>query len=170
MPACATCGGGAVTTPTPFAYASTDLVAAAWVAGIPGFTASGVGSQLPAVEAEWAQGGYVVVPFTVGGTPMDSAPVQRPVVQVECWATVPDSDKLPWRKAQNLADQIRMATYDRGYASRRPLHLPAPYPVAWVQSAKVLTHPKRIWSDAADYAGVTFDLFLIWIAAGENVP
>jgi hypothetical protein len=155
---------------TAYPLASTDLVCQAWIAGIPGFTASGVGAQLPAAEAEWAAGGYVVVPFTVGGTPMDTAPVQRPVVQVECWATVPNSDKLPWRKAQNLADQIRMASYDRGYASPRPLQLPAPYPVAWVRSVKVLTHPKRIWSDAGDYAGVVFDLWLMWIAEGENIP
>lgn len=155
---------------TPPALATNELVAIAWVAGIPGFTASGVGDQLPASEMEWAEGGYVVVPFTVGGTPMDSAPVQRPVVSVQCWATVPNSDKLPWRKAGNLADQIRLATYDRGYASRRPLRLPDPYPICWVQVAKVLTHPQRIFSDAGDYAGFSFDLYLTWISQGERIP
>jgi hypothetical protein len=155
---------------TPFAYASTELVAISWIAGIDGFTASGVGDQLPAAEVDWAEGGYVVVPFTVGGTPQGNAPVRRPVVQVECWATVPNSDKLPWRKAGNLADQIQFATYDRGYAPRRPLQLPPPYPIAWVQSAKALTHPQRIWSDLGDYAGFSFDLYLTWVAQGENVP
>jgi hypothetical protein len=159
-----------VTTPPLPVYASTDLVAAAWISGIPGLTASGVGDQLPAVEAEWAAGGYIVVPFTVGGTPMDNAPVQRPVVQVECWYTIPGSDKLPWRMAQNLADQVRMATYDRGYASRRPLQLPAPYPIAWVQSARPLTHPMRVWSDEGDYAGVLFSLELIWVQQGQIIP
>lgn len=161
-----------MTTPlrTPPPIASNSEVARAWIAGIPGLTAAGVGEQLPASEYEWANGGYVVVPFTVGGTPMDSGDVQRPVVQVECWYTIPNSDKLPWRMAENLADQIRLATYDRGYASRRPLNLPAPYPIAWVQSARALTHPMRVWSDIGDYAGVLFSLELIWVQQGERIP
>lgn len=154
----------------PRLIASTELVVQAWIRGIPGLTASGVGSQLPAVEQEWADGGYIVVPFTVGGTPMDSAPVQRPVVQVECWATVPDSDKLPWLKAANLAEQVRLAAYDRTYASARPLQLGGGYPTAWVRAVKPMTHPRRVWSDQGDYAGYLMDLYLMWISAGENLP
>jgi hypothetical protein len=155
---------------TPPLIASNSLVAQTYIATIPGLTAAGVGDQLPASEMEWADGGYVVVPFTVGGTPMGSAPVRRPVVQVECWYTIPNSDKLPWRMAENLADQIMLATDDRGYAGRRPLNLPAPYPIAWVQSARALTHPMRVWSDIGDYAGVLFSLELIWVQQGEIIP
>jgi len=157
-----------VTTPAPIA--STELVAQAWIRGVPGLTASGVGSQLPAAEKEWAAGGYIVVPVTVGGTPMDSGPVNRPVVQVECWATVLNSDKLPWRVAANLADQVRLATYDRTGASQRPLQLGAGYPTCWVRTIKPMTHPRRIWSDEGDYAGYQMDLYLMWISAGENLP
>jgi hypothetical protein len=96
--------------------------------------------------------------------------LRRPVVQVECWATVPGSDKLPWRMAGNLADQVRLACYDRGYTSPRPLVLPDGYPVAWVRSVKPLTHPRRIWSDQGDYAGFALDLYFTWISQTENLP
>lgn len=154
----------------PRLLATTELVAVAWIAGIQGFTASGVGTQLPDDETSWADGGYVVLPVTVGGTPQANAPIFQPVVQVECWATVPGSDKLPWLMAANLAEQISMATYDRSGAFNRPLTLPDGYPVAWVKSARLLTHPRRVWSDVGDYAGYVFDLYLMWIAAGENLP
>ena len=155
---------------TPTLYPTTSLVAVAWIASIPGLTASGVGTQLPADEMSWAPGGYIVVPFTVGGTPMQNAPVARPVVQAECWATVPNAPDLPWNMAENLAEQIRMATYDRTGVFGRTLTLPAGYPNAWVRSAGVLTHPKRVWSDAGDYAGFLIDLRLTWVAASERIP
>lgn len=155
---------------TPRLLATTELVAISWIRGIRDLTASGVGSQLPADEYEWAAGGYIVVPVTVGGTPMDSAPVQRPVVQVECWATNPSSARLPWLKAANLAEQVRLAAYDRTYWSPRPLELGNGYPLAWVRSARLLTHPRRVWSDAGDYAGYIADLQLMWVAQGENLP
>jgi hypothetical protein len=150
-------------------YATTELVAVAWISGIPGLTASGVGEQLPAAEAEWAAGGFVVVPVTVGGTPHSSMPVQRPVVQVETWATIPGSDKLPWLKAAQLAEQIRIGSYDRTGAFGRPITLPGTYPTAWVKAATILTQPRRIWSDLGDYAGYTFDLLLHFVAAGEVI-
>lgn len=155
---------------TPPLYATNTLVAVAWIASIPGLTASGVGPQLPADETSWGDGGYIVVPFSVGGTPMAMAPVARPVVQVECWATIPNSPDLPWNMAENLAEQVRMATYDRSGAFSRRLTLPDGYPNARVIAAMVLTHPKRVWSDAGDYAGFLLDVQLTWVAAGEQIP
>ena len=149
--------------------ATSELVAVAWVGSIESLTASGVGTQLPADETTWAAGGYVVVPVTVGGTPHPVIPLQRPVCQVECWATNAGSDKLPWGKAANLAEQIRMATYDRTGAYGRPLTLGPGYPAARVKSAVILTQPRRVWSDAGDYAGFLFDLALQFVAAGEVV-
>lgn len=150
-------------------YATTELVAVAWVAGIPGLTASGAGTQLPATEAEWAEGGFIVVPTTVGGAPHSSMPVQRPVVQCECWATIPESDQLPWLMAANLAEQVRLATYDRSGAFGRALHIGDGYPTAWVKAATILTQPRRVWSDLGSYAGYTFDLLLTYVAAGEVI-
>jgi hypothetical protein len=154
-------------------YATTEKVAVAWIASIPGLTAAGVGTQLPAAETEWGSAdgtpGYVVVPVTVGGTPMANAPVQRPVVQVECWATIPGSDYLPWNAAAQLPEQIRMATYDRSGAFSRLLDLGPGYPSARVLAATILTQPRRVWSDEGDYAGFLFNLMLQFVAAGEEI-
>lgn len=148
-----------------------DMVAVEWIATIPGLTADGVATQLPSDETTWAAHGFVVVPVTVGGTPHMYAPIRRVVVQVECWATVPGSDRLPWWKANQLAEQIRAGTYDR-YTFGRALAIQAggvTYPGASAKSVQMLTEPRRIWSDVGDYAGYTFDLRLDWVQAGEVI-
>lgn len=151
---------------------NTDLVAVAWIRSIPGLTADGVATQLPSDESTWAENGFVVVPTAVGGTPGNNLPVRNPVCQVETWGTVPGSDKLPWGIPAGLAEQIRLATYDRA-AFARPLPITAgsvTYPPAHVLGATVVTEPRRIWSDAGDFAGYALDLLLTWVAAGEVMP
>lgn len=153
-------------------HPDTDLVACAWIRSIPGLVADGVATQLPSDETKWAANGFVVVPLQVGGTPHSTMPLRRPVVQVECWGTVPGSDKLPWGIPTQLCEQIRMGCLDRNTFSRL-LPITAngvTYPSARVLSAKMLTEPRRIWSDIGDYAGKQFDLALQWISAeGETV-
>ncbi len=152
-------------------HSSNDLVAVAWIRSIPGLVADGVATQLPADETAWAANGFVVVPLQVGGTPHATIPLRRPVVQVETWATVPGSDKLPWGIANQLAEQIRAGTYDRT-AFGRLLTITAggvSYPYARVKSAKMMTEPRRVWHDTGDYAGYLFDLALQWTSAGEEV-
>ena len=154
-----------MTLPTP----TTDLVSVAWVASIPGLTADGVGNVLPPDDSLWAHAGYVLVPATVGGSPWSTGPVRRPVCQVECWATTPGSSRPPWGKAAQLAEQIRLATYDR-HNFGRPLPISnngVAYAGARVLGAMMLTEPRRVWGDVADYAGYVLDLQLDWIAAGE---
>jgi hypothetical protein len=155
----------------PPSYATSRLVAAAWIASIPDLTASGVGNQLPANESTWAQGGYVVVPATVGGTPHMYAPLRRPVCQVECWATVLNSATLPWAMAADLCEQIYRATLDR-HTFGGLLTITddgVPYPDAMVRAATVLTEPHQMWSDVGDYAGWSFDLQLQWIQQNEVI-
>lgn len=153
-------------------HTTTDLVAVAWIASIPGLVADGVASQLPADENKWAANGFIVVPTSVGGSPMRSVPVHMPVIQVECWGTVPGSAKLPWGIPDQLAAQIYRGTLDRTTFGRL-LNITAgglTYPSARVKSAEMLTEPRRIWHDTGDYAGKTFDLKLTWIAQGEDIP
>ena len=148
---------------------TTDLVAPAWVATIAGLTADGVGTQLPPDDRTWAANGYILVPATVGGTPHSSGPVRRPVCQVECWATTPGSSRPPWQKAAQLAEQIRLATYDRrNFGRALPITLNGvTFAGARVLGAMMLTEPRRVWGDVADYGAYIFDLQLDWIAAGE---
>ncbi len=153
-------------------HAETDLVAVAWIASVPGLVADGVATSLPSDETKWAANGFVVVPMAVGGTPHSNMALRRPVVQVECWGTVPGSDKLPWGIPSQLAEQIRAGTYDRTTFGRL-LTITAgsvSYPIARVLSARMMTEPRRIWHDTGDYAGKSFDLALQWVSAGEEVP
>jgi hypothetical protein len=152
-------------------HSPTDLVAVAWIASIPGLVADGVATQLPADETKWAANGFVVVPTQVGGTPHSSIPVRRPVCQVETWGTVPGSDRLPWGIPSQLAEQIRMGTYDRTTFGRAlDIHAGSvAYPAAHVLAAQMMTEPRRIWSDIGDYCGFTFDILLHYVAAGEVI-
>jgi hypothetical protein len=152
-------------------FVSSDLVCVQWIASIPGFTADGVGTELPPDDTTWSAHGYVVVPTTVGGTPHSTIPMRRPVVQVECRAVLPGSDIPPWGMAADLADQIRSATYDRNNFGRL-LTISVEgvaYPDAMVRSVKMLTEPHRMYGDSADYAGISFDLAFQWIQVGEVV-
>ena len=97
----------------PPAHTSSRLVFTAWIATIADLSADGVGNTLPPDDTTWAAHGYIVVPTVVGGSPHATMPLRRPVGQVECWATIPGSDKLPWNMAADLAEQIRIGTYDR---------------------------------------------------------
>jgi hypothetical protein len=157
-----------VTTP---AYVPNDLVFVAWIKTITGLTADGVATQLPADDTGWSANGFVVVPTTVGGSPHQTAPLRRPVGQVECWANNPGSDKLPWGKANQLAEQIRHGTYDRTNFGRALAitNGPVAYPTASVKSAQIMTEPRRVWSDAGDYAGFVFDLALQWVQIGDVI-
>lgn len=160
-----------MTTPVAQRHATTDLVAVAWLRTLPGLVADGVSNQLPADEKSWAANGFVVVPMTVGGTPASTAPIRRPVVQVETWGTVPGSDKLPWGIPSQLCEQIRMGCLERQNIGRLLLISAGglTYPNARVLSATMLTEPKRVLHDAGDYAGNLFNLGLQWVSAGETI-
>jgi len=152
-------------------HATNDLVAVAWISSIPGLTADGVSTQLPPDDTTWAKNGWIVIPATVGGSPHSVMPLRRPVCQVECWAVTPGSGIPPWGKAADLAEQVRMATYDRhnfGRGLAVSLNGVA-YPAARALSAKILTEPHRVYGDQADYAGVSFDIAFQWVQTGEIV-
>jgi hypothetical protein len=153
-------------------HSTADLVCVAWLRTVPGLTADVVATQLPADENKWAANGAVTVPLRVGGTPHSTIALKRPVVQVDCWGTVPGSDKIPWGIADQLCEQIRMGCLDRT-AFNRPLAITAgglTYPGARVLSAKMLTEPRRIWGDQGEYGGFTFNVALQFISAGEEIP
>jgi len=153
-------------------HATNDLVAVQWLRTLPTLVADVIATQLPSDETKWAANGAVVVPAHVGGTPHRNMALRRPVMQVETWGTVPGSDKLPWGIPNQLCEQIRAGTYDRT-SFGRALFITAgsvQYPLARVKSARFLTEPRRIWSDAGDYAGYLFNLELQWVSAGEEVP
>lgn len=156
--------------------ANDEIVAVAWLASAAGLSAAMVGPVLPpdvdanGSVASWIQTGFVTV-SVVGGNPDPLLPVSRPVVQVDCWATLPGSNKPPWNLALALSRAVLRATWDR-HTIPRPL---APvvngvvYPTAVVQSATIATSFRRMYDDEADYARVTGDLQLSWVMAHDTL-
>jgi hypothetical protein len=153
-----------------------ELVAAAWIGTVPGLSAAMVGTQLPPdVDSEgnvaaWVTTGFVTV-AVAGGTPDALLPVNRPVIQVDCWATVPGSNKPPWFRAAAIAGAIRRATWDR-YRISRPLAIEVngvSYPAAVVRSAYLATSFRRLYDDAGDYARYQADLALDWVTVNDRL-
>src|SRR5258708_12062406 len=108
-----------------------ELVAIAWIGWMPGITTSIVATQLPepankdGSAADWVikpPYGFVTV-AVVGGGEDPELPIYRPVLQVDCWATKPGSNKPPWFRANRMAQAISAATRDRHPLNRR---LPIP--------------------------------------------
>lgn len=160
---------------------SDDLVAAAWIGSIPGFTTAMTGRKLPpdtllpdsngnTLPAPWLQTGFVTV-AVVGGTPDPLLPVHRPVIEVKCWATLPGSNDPPWEWAKALGTAILHATWDRFTISRRlvPQLDGVTYPAVSVQSAYMATHFRPLFADVADYACIQGDLALSWTGACDLI-
>lgn len=143
----------------PVLRANSELVAQAWLAGVSGLSGQMVASTLPQDTSKWADSGFVTV-HVVGGTPGLYLPVRSPVVQVDCWAVSPSSNKPPWGKAANLAELIDVGC--RAQNSERRVTLPGNFPEARVLAAYLVTEPRRMYGDAADYAHYMFDLALNW--------
>ncbi len=164
---------------SPLAPVPTDeLVAVAWIGSIPGISPQMVATQLPedanadGTPADWvaARRGFITV-TVVGGSPEPILPISKPVLQVDCWAVIPGSNKPPWGVANRLAEAIKHATWDRVTASRRLAITvkDVQYPPAVVLAARLATQPRRMWSDEGDYARYQCDLALDWIIPGYTI-
>lgn len=165
-----------MTTPVLPLDGSDELVAISWLGSIPGLSPAMVGTQLPpdvnpdGTVASWVSTGFVTV-AVAGGNPDPLLPVNRAVIQVDCWATTPGSNKPPWPDAAAIAAVIRRATWDR-YRISRPLALSVngvPYPKAVVQSAYLATSFRRLYDDAGDYARLQADLALSWVTVNDRL-
>jgi hypothetical protein len=158
------------------------LVAAAWLATIPGFTADMTGERLPPDvlppdlegrirPAPWLKTGFITVQVVGGG--VDSyLPRHNPVIGVDCWCSQPGSNDPPWRMAEALGEAIWLATLQRtGF--NRPLTPEANgvvYPVAVVQGVYLATPFRRLYDDAADYARLQANVALSWVMPSLTIP
>ena len=122
------------------------------------------------IAAPWVKTGFVQVEV-VGGSPDPLLPVRRPVLSVTCWTTVLGSNRPPWDQAYAMGSAILKATWDRHTINRllTPVINGVAYEPAQVQGAKMLTQFRRGYSDVADFANVTADLWLSWIAVGDRI-
>jgi len=150
---------------------NTELVAVAWLGSLPGLSTQMVATQLPDDVTKWAKTGFVVV-TVVGGIIDAYMPVSLPVLQVDCYAVVPGSNKPPWFMANNLAMIIQRGCWERRSINRL-LTITArgiTYPSATVLTAYLTTPPRRLYEDPGDLARYQFDLALTWITSGDQFP
>lgn len=145
----------------PTLHPTTELVAQHWLSSLPTFAGGMVATSLPGDATKWAENGFITV-TTVGGSPDIDIPMRRPVVQVDCWANTPQSNKPAWNKANNLAERVLAALQHP--SSARTVVLPGEYADAQVQSAYALTEPRKVPDDPAGYAHYTFDIHIHWSA------
>lgn len=141
-------------------HPTNELVAVTWLKGITDL-GSRVATTLPTDTATWSASGFVQV-TTVGGTPEITMPVAKPVLSVDCWAVAPNTGNPPWNKANQLAEYVRTAVHAHA-ETPRTVDLPSTYNDARVLTAYMLTEPRRIRNDDADYAHYSFDLHISWV-------
>lgn len=147
---------------------TSELVVVAWLKGLD-FIGSNVATQLPADNSSWSASGFLVV-TPAGGSSSASAggdssmylPIGGPVMSLDCWAVSPNSSKPPWNKAFQMAQRIRMYALETPELVARNVTLSATYYPAHVYSAWPLNEPRRIPSDPANYAHVSFDMEFRW--------
>ena len=140
-----------------------------WVASIPGFSPQMVATQLPAVS-QWSSTGFVTV-SVVGGTPHPDLPLSQPVIQVDCYAVKPNSNKPNWLMAASLASALRYACWDR-VTFPRLLSISSngkAYPSAAVRSAYMTIQPRRVYADPGDYARYSTDIALVWAMTNDRL-
>lgn len=153
---------------------TSDMVAVAWLGGVPGLLPSLVATTLPRDHTTWATSGFVTVAAIAGTTHM-YLPVRQPVTQVDCWAVNPNSNQPPWGKANQFAERIRshVEEHPRPTSFYRLLTFPqGDYHGAQVTQAIMRTEPRRgivqgisPTGDEASYAHYLFDLELWWRVA-----
>ena len=142
-------------------HATDELVAMAWLASIPGFSPSIVGTQTPQKSESWAATGFLVVTGGVGGGLLgDQGALHAPVVQVDAFA-VPagGGGKPPWGRANTLLETIIRAAYD---APARTLTLPAGFPTVRVLDVLPESTPRRVPGEPTPIARYTLDLSFYW--------
>jgi len=142
---------------------NSELVAVAWVRGVPGIPAGAVGTTLPGDSNAWPDG-FVQI-GVVGGSPGRDVPERRPVLQLDFWAA--GGSRPAWGRANQLAERIVEHCYSSTVSAATPVQrfvaLPAGYLGARVQTAEVLREPRRLPADEARYARYSLDLLLTWV-------
>ncbi|MBT2365242.1 hypothetical protein J7E88_07885 [Streptomyces sp. ISL-10] len=152
-------------------YANSEIVARAWLLGLPGIPAGKVNTTLPQDKSSWSETGFVQIAVT-GGSPTTENSLRRPVITATCWAVNPASKnspapnmqpgKAPWGKANDLAEAIvRGCEAENG---RGVTLSPAAAPGAQVLQAWVLSEPRRSpVQDGNPVARYVVDFQIAWV-------
>jgi hypothetical protein len=168
----------------PLQHPTSELVAAAWIAAMTPIPAAMVATQPPQDVTQWTSyvaifGGtgdirQFVTVRGVGGTPQLEVPIRKPVIEVKCYATNPGSNKPPWFAANQTAEIIFLAAYNRQLNEfGRALAIASGnvnYNGANVMQMVVHTEPRRLYGDVRNYAVYQMDLGMTWREIGLTIP
>lgn len=151
---------------TTLLHPTTELVAQAWLATIPGIAAGMVATQLPD-NSSIAASGFVTV-AGVGGTPATDVPMGQPVLSIDTWATnsgIPGrtTSKVPWGKAAALAQLVFLATFNPALGQQSLAMPVAGFASARVLSPRALTEPRRAYGDQGQYAHYVMNVLIPWV-------
>jgi hypothetical protein len=138
-----------------------ELVAVSWLKTV---SDTSVATELPQDSTTWASAGFTQV-TSVGGTPDNDIPIAAPVLSLDFWAApaVTGSGKPQWNMANARAEVVRAAVLDHRAVPTVLTDFPAVYSDARVLGAQLLSEPRRIRGDEADYAHYQCDLRLWWV-------
>lgn len=144
-------------------FPTSELVAKAWILGLPGVPSGAVATALPEDTAAWTAGFVQVV--ALDGSPQLYLKKREIVLDITCWYQPKVAgNKPPWNKAAQLAENV----FDGGYADalvvqRLLTTLPAAY-----ENARVLAfmpgEVEKRGQDEAGNAAFGFEAEMHWIA------
>lgn len=133
-----------------------ELVAIWWLKSVAEVPVDQVAGTVPARSEEFAQNGFVQVQSAGGDRDIDTF-MRNSDIQIDCWAYNADSQKVPWGKANQLAEQVLAGTLHPA----RVVELPESYDNALVRSVYPIAEPQRIPSEG-DFARYSFNLTFVW--------
>lgn len=142
-------------------HPNTELVAVAWLKGL-AYLGNRVATELPRDNTTWSASGFVTVAAAGGSAPLH-VPWRQGVVDVSAWGVAPSSGRPPWAQAAALVEAIVAGTLEHTVVPRRVTMPNASYAPAFVRSAHIVSEPRRVPGDAADYARYSLDLALDWV-------
>jgi hypothetical protein len=139
-----------------------ETAALTWVRSVTSLASTKVATTLPDPTG-WAghAAGFVTV-SSVSGGPLVDIPVRPSRIQVSAWATLTDSQQVPWRRAAELAEEIVRACQVFTPVSLTPGSPLAAYDELVVMQATALTDQRRVTGDPARHARYDVDVALTW--------
>lgn len=140
-----------------------ELVAIHWIKGVPGVPVDLVATTVPERSDEFAKSGFIQVASAGGDRDIETG-MRNSNITVSSWAYNPDSQKVPWGKANNLLELILAGTEEDGRVpsrAARRLTLPAQYNDARVRTVYPIGEPQRI-PEEGDFARYSMTLVIVW--------
>ena len=148
--------------------ANSELVTVNWLLSLPDTLPDSVASSLPPWE-DWKVSGtsrrFTVMAGQVGGSDLNDAPLRRPVMQLDFFASRKDSaTRPPWGAAFTMAEDVVACTeVDSPHRGDVVLELPHGFEPVEIRNVDVVFGPRRARiPDPASYACVSLDVEIQW--------